>query len=93
METTLDLRLDLVEEFYQHVPEVVREIDSWDLLDQLNYTEDEIPTSRMILANLRNAWSELDPDQRVRLERTEALAAQYEPLLQAILKGPPTRIQ
>ncbi|MBI4492783.1 MAG: hypothetical protein HY690_08340 [Chloroflexi bacterium] len=79
--------LERLTERWQHLPEVAAEIDRWDLIDQLNFTE-EWPLEEDRLADLEcyAAQGILQPDQLARYQALKELIARNQPLLRRIME-------
>ena len=70
---------------WQRLPEVEREIDDWDLLDQLNFVE-EWPLEEMRLERLERyvVQGVLSLDQLVRYKSLQQLIAKNRPIIQRL---------
>lgn len=80
--------LDLLLDEWGEVPRVAAEIDTWDLLDQLHFTE-EWPLVEMRLKRLEKlvAQAGLAPAQSARYEELKRLVVKNRPILQRIMEG------
>lgn len=85
--TRVDFLLAYLAERWGDIPDVAREIDTWDLADQLAYTE-EWGLYRTLLEELRRHAAEghFIPDQRRRYEDLERLVERHDPTLRALLR-------
>jgi hypothetical protein len=80
----------LLFDFWQRMPEVAREIDSWDLLDQLDFTEDDRVSKLNLFAEL-SGYAEkglLTAEQNARFVDLKRLMEQNRPYLDRVMAGP-----
>ena len=84
----VDLLLNFLTEEWRRVPQVAREIDGWDLLDQLSFTE-AWPSMDESLVDLEGYADRgvLTPTQQARFEKLKHLIAENEPILRQILES------
>lgn len=70
------------------VPRVASEIDTWDIIDQLHFTE-EWPLLEIRLKRLEKHVQQghLTPSQTSRYEELKGLIAKNRPILQRIMEG------
>lgn len=75
-------------DLWERMPEIEHEIDQWDLLDQLHFTE-EWPLEEQRLKRLDHyaAAGTLTPDQVARFDRLKLLVAAYRPIVRRIRDG------
>ncbi len=83
----IDLLLGLLVSRWREVPHVAAEIDGWDLLDQLRYTE-SWPAEDELLRSLdaHAAEGTLTPEQHERYRQLRRLVDTNEPVLRKILE-------
>jgi len=84
----VDRLLDQLMGDWQQVPEVATEIDDWDIVAQLTFTE-EWPLVEIRLRRLEEhvQQAHLTPSQITQYEELKRLIAKDRPILQRIMEG------
>ncbi len=84
----VDLLLGLSEEAWRELPRIEAEIDGWDLLDQLDVTENWA-LEEMRLNRLERCKEEgaMDAEQLVRFEKLKNLVANNRWVIERIMSG------
>ena len=80
----VDALLDSLIEAWHGIPQAAREIDRWDLLDQIDYVEE---WGAKLSVMDRIGEQDLTPAQRVRYEEVQRLARKYGALLEQLRQG------
>jgi hypothetical protein len=71
---------------WERVPQVAQEIDQWDLMEQLHFTEEwPLEEDRLLTLQRYAARGVLSADQRARFEALQRIIARHRPILQQIL--------
>ncbi|HEX5585286.1 hypothetical protein [Gaiella sp.] len=85
VQRTIDRWLDYLLEAWQNLPKVEREIDNWDLIEQIDYVEEWTPKLDVAnhLAELV-ASSEVTNEQRERYEQLQELMRRNRPILERL---------
>ena len=80
--------LDILLDEWGDVPRVAAEIDTWDIIDQLHFTE-EWPLVEIRLKRLEKHVQQghLTPSQITQYEELKQLIAKNRPILQRIMEG------
>jgi hypothetical protein len=83
----VELLLALCTEVWQSLPQIATEINQWDLIDQLRFTE-EWPLQEQRLRMLAEYVAEgaLTPDQLARYQALQPLVAENRPIVDRILE-------
>lgn len=81
----VDAHLDSLIEAWRNVPKAAREIDQWDLIDQIDYVE-EWGAKESLADTLRQdmASPETTPEQRARFDELQRLRQEYGALLKQL---------
>ena len=84
----VDTHLESLIEGWRNVPKVAREIDRWDLIDQIDYVE-EWGAKESLADTLRRdmASPAATPEQCARYDELQRLRREYGPLLERIRLG------
>ncbi len=71
---------------WRRLPAVEAEIDGWDLLDQLHFTEEwPLEEERLLHLERYAAAGEMTGDQRARYDKLTGLVKQSRPVIQRLL--------
>jgi hypothetical protein len=70
------------------MPEIEQEIDQWDLLDQLHFTEEwPLEEQRLEMLDEYAIQGSLTPEQMARYHHLKQLVAEYRPIVRRIRDG------
>ncbi len=71
---------------WRRLPAIEAEIDGWDLLDQLHFTEEwPLEEERLLRLERYAAAGEMTGDQRARYDKLTGLVKQSRPVIQRLL--------
>lgn len=79
---TIDQWLEYLTEAWRGLPQAAREIDQWDLVEQIDYVEEWTPKEELAV-QLRHliVSPEATRDQQQRFQQLERLMRDYRPIL------------
>jgi hypothetical protein len=85
VQRTIDAWLEYLTEAWRGLPTAAREIDRWDLLEQIDYVEEWTPKEE-VAAKLRQLITspEATGDQRARFRQLERLMRENRPILERL---------
>lgn len=83
--TRVERLLDYLTEAWQGLPAAEREIDGWDLIEQIDYVEEWNPTEELRIQLNRYADGDmLSAEQRCRYDELQGLVVRHQPILKRL---------